>query len=67
MTILENQARTFQFKKGSGSLKEQNQTDTTNKYLIFSDKKMVDESINRKMMFNTAKLPTNISVRYDKN
>lgn len=54
MTILENQARTFQFKKGSGSLKEQNQTDTTNKYLIFSDKKMVDESINRKMMFNTA-------------
>ena len=67
MTILENQARTFQFKKGSGSLKEQNQTDTTNKYLIFSDKKMVDESINRKMMFNTAELPTNISVRYDKN
>lgn len=67
MTILENQVRPFQFKKGDSSLKEQNQTDTTNKYLIFSDKKMVDESINRKMMFNTVELPTNIPIRYDKN
>lgn len=67
MTILENQVRPFQFKKGDSSLKEQNQTDTTNKYLIFSDKKMVDESINRKMMFNIVELPTNIPIRYDKN